>query len=96
MSLLADLQQWYQAQCNEDWEHHFGVSIGTLDNPGWIVTIDLEGTDLKGKPFQEIKDIEPEREWIHCRVEDAKFQGAGGPQKLEQILQTFLSWTKAV
>jgi hypothetical protein len=32
---LAWLMQWYLAQCNQDWEHEFGITIATLDNPGW-------------------------------------------------------------
>lgn len=34
MDSLALLQQWYLQQCNEDWEHSWGVRIATLDNPG--------------------------------------------------------------
>ncbi|MGW1432997.1 Imm53 family immunity protein [Streptomyces sp. NPDC002431] len=41
------LQGWYSAQCDEDWEHEWGVRINTLDNPGWSVRIDLEDTDLE-------------------------------------------------
>lgn len=94
MEILAGLQHWYQSQCNEEWEHQFGVSIGTLDNPGWTVTIDLEGTDLKGRLFEEINDLEGESDWIRCWVDDSKFQGVGDPEKLEQILQIFLSWAR--
>jgi Immunity protein 53 len=35
------LEKWYRARCNGDWEHQWGVEIGTLDNPGWRVHIDL-------------------------------------------------------
>jgi hypothetical protein len=38
---LAWLEQWYQEQCDGDWEHHCGVTIETLDNPGWLVQADL-------------------------------------------------------
>jgi Immunity protein 53 len=34
------LQVWYLAQCDGDWEHRHGVTIGTLDNPGWSLRID--------------------------------------------------------
>ena len=40
-SLLSD---WYESNCNDDWEHGYGVKIETLDNPGWLVQIDLFGT----------------------------------------------------
>jgi hypothetical protein len=96
MSVLADLQHWYEAQCNDDWEHQFGVTIDTLDNPGWAVTIDLDDTNLAGVAFQEVKDIEHERDWISCWVEGDKFKGAGGPLKLEEILRIFLNWASSV
>jgi len=56
MNVLAELQRWYESQCNEDWEHQYGVKIDTLDNPGWSVIIDLDDTDLEGKPFQTVED----------------------------------------
>jgi immunity protein 53 of polymorphic toxin system len=40
---LRRFQNWYQAHCNGDWEHHAGVTIDTLDNPGWSVRIHLTG-----------------------------------------------------
>ena len=42
--MIKDLENWYFSNCNEDWEHQFGVKIDTLVNPGWRVEIDLEGT----------------------------------------------------
>lgn len=95
MNVLSELQLWYESQCNEDWEHQYGVSIETLDNPGWTVTIDLEDTELDGKPFHTVEDLEPEREWIRCWVEESKFKGVGGPRKLEEILRIFLEWSNS-
>jgi hypothetical protein len=92
MMVLSKLQNWYESQCNEDWEHQAGVSIDTLDNPGWTVTIDLDGTNLSSKIFQPIEDMNASRDWIRCWVEGGKFYGVGGPQKLEEILTVFLSW----
>jgi hypothetical protein len=94
MSVLVELQAWYESQCNGDWEHQFGVSIGTFDNPGWSVTIDLAGTDLEVKPFEAVEDLTSGRDWIKCWVEGQKFNGVGGPQKLEEILAIFLHWAK--
>ena len=45
---LGWLERWYQAQCDGDWEHHSGVTIETLDNPGWLVKIDLRGVEPEG------------------------------------------------
>lgn len=47
------IQKWYQAQCNGDWEHSYGIIIETIDNPGWSITIDLETTELEGKTFKK-------------------------------------------
>src|SRR5687768_6013127 len=39
------LANWYAAQCDDEWEHEFGIRLQTLDNPGWNLQIDLVGTD---------------------------------------------------
>ncbi len=75
---LARLQNWYAAHCNTDWEHLYGVKVDTLDNPGWMVHIDLEGTSLRAATFEliEIGDcngLKPEPQvgpWMTCRVHD--------------------------
>jgi len=84
---IEELQRWYESQCDGDWEHEFGVKVGTLDNPGWMVDIDLEGTSLE--------DMEPERDWISCDVRENTFRGRGGPLKLGRILRVFLDWAHA-
>lgn len=95
---LKAIQEWYRAQCNGSWEHQFGVNIQTLDNPGWLVRIDLSGTPLLKKEFKEIvrKDKRSRDNWMECRVEAGTFTGAGGPLMLSEILQTFLNWTETL
>lgn len=95
MSILDDLQKWYASNCDTYWEHDFGVQIGTLDNPGWDVTIDLKATNLEGKLFEPLKHETSEERWIHCRVEENKFRGFGDETKLEEILKVFLDWAKS-
>ncbi len=51
MDTLTRLQNWFDSQCDGEWEHHHGVSIETLDNPGWRVKIDVNGTRLAGRAF---------------------------------------------
>jgi hypothetical protein len=46
MDLLEWLQGWYRSQCNGDWEHCYELVIETLDNPGWSISIPLEGTSV--------------------------------------------------
>jgi hypothetical protein len=98
---LQELQDWYRSQCNEDWEHSFGVKIETLDNPGWSVTVDLRETGLQDKQFAPrsygaiAHNLSDSEDWIVCKVEERQFKGAGGPKKLEEIIATFLAWAKA-
>ena len=94
MSLLQELQRWYQSQCNDDWEHGYGIKIDTLDNPGWRVIIELAETNLSDRSFVEIQRLDHQTEWIHCRVREGKFEGHGGPFMLEEILRVFLKWAE--
>jgi hypothetical protein len=32
--------------------------------------------------------------WVVCKVQDDTFVAHGGPRKLEEIINVFLSWTK--
>ena len=90
--LLDRLQSWYASQCDGDWEHDAGITIQSLDNPGWLVKINLEGTPLESRAFSEIRDSTHHTNWIDCKVEDGIFVGAGGPAELSRILQVFLDW----
>ena len=98
MTTLKRLEAWYAAQCDGDWEHSFGVQVDTLDNPGWTVDIDLEGTALADAPFEEVAygvgdDAAPsEDDWMVCKVQEKRFVGVGGPHKLDEIFETFLNW----
>ncbi|MET8161729.1 Imm53 family immunity protein [Sphaerisporangium sp. NPDC005289] len=51
---FAFLQSWYASCCNDDWEHSYGVTIDTLDNPGWHLKIDLVDTPLAGTTLDHL------------------------------------------
>jgi Immunity protein 53 len=94
---LSELQAWFRAQCDGDWEHSFGIKIETLDNPGWSVTIDLAETQLVDAEFAGLEEAveDPER-WVSCRVSERRFLGACGPAMLPRVLGAFLEWSKSV
>lgn len=93
---LGRLQAWYAAHCNGDWEHQNGVSIGTLDNPGWSVKVELTGTALDGQEYSEVPEgvgagAHPEsNRWIHCIVRDGQWQGFADESQLDRLLRMFL------
>jgi len=94
-SVLPELQAWYLAQCDGDWEHEFGVEIGTIDNPGWHVRIDLVETDLEARPFERIKLERTDGDWLHAWTEDRRWHAAGGPQNLDEALHAFVTWANS-
>lgn len=92
---LTRIQNWYETNCNGDWEHTYGLKIGNIDNPGWSLKVDLEDSYLQNINFEECKyENEDENDWVHCRKENFKFIGYGGPQKLTELLQIFLEWAE--
>ena|SRR2546429_6151978 len=96
MDALMHLQEWYANQCDGDWEHIFGIKIETLDNPGWRLKIDLKETDLEGRAFIPIsRNVESESDWVVAHVENGRFEGAGDPLNLSEMLAIFIDWTKS-
>lgn len=94
LSNIAWIQRWYASQCDGDWEHSWGLNIQTLDNPGWAIKINLVETSLESVPFSPIEYERSARDWVHCRVVDKQWQGAGGPHKLADVLDQFVRWAR--
>ena len=101
MNNLERLQMWYASQCDGEWEQHHGITIESLDNPGWGMKIDLKGTPIEGKSFQTVtKNLtdagQPEdKEWMKCFVKEGQFKGAGDFLRLDDMLATFLDWAES-
>ena len=89
MTNIELIQEWYKNQCNGDWEHEYGVKIETLDNPGWIVSIDLVDTFLQGFEYQYSK--KDEEDWIELVSDGEVFRGVGDFLKLDEILDKFIN-----
>ncbi|HWD26537.1 MAG TPA: immunity 53 family protein [Rhizomicrobium sp.] len=89
--LLDWLQRYYRSQCDGTWEHQSGFKIDTLDNPGWSIRFAIDETDLADVPFAPVHIERSEHDWVICRVQDGKFEGAGGPQNLT----IFRAWVEA-
>lgn len=95
MDVLNAVNEWFQSQCDGDWEHDYGITIETLDNPGWSVEIYLYETELRDKPFEQIDEWNSDQDWILCKVENYFFKGMGDPKKLERILSIFVQWQQS-
>ena len=94
---LNRLQEWYVQQCDGTWEHTHGISISTLDNPGWRIKIDLNETNLKNSSFEEVVfGSDGKNDWYRCSVKNFSFEGYGGPMRLNDLISTFLDWANNV
>lgn len=99
------LARWYLSQCNDDWEHTYGVKIDTLDNPGWTLKIDLFETELDGLAFEKVsvgecaQDLEQWRRlgsWWAAEVKGAVFHIDCGPLDLSNAVGIFRKWAEEV
>lgn len=86
---LSWLQAWYASQCNGDWEHSYGVTIETLDNPGWRLTVDLADTALTGRGFVRKELHRSEHDWLTAWVDEDRFEAACGPLNLGEAIHEF-------
>ncbi len=88
------LEDWYLKQCDGLWEHGYGIHIGTIDNPGWHVRIDLKGTPVGHRTMNEVVIERNDDDWVHCKVINAQFDGCGGPRNLLEIITIFKKWVE--
>lgn len=89
------LINWYDSQCNEDWEHSYGIVIKSLDNPGWSISIDVSDTDLEDKIFEKVCIERSEKNWLLCKVENGSFQAHCGTFNLMDVFETFKNWAES-
>ena len=67
------LEHWYLNQCNGEWEHEFGITIQTTDNPGWLVIIDLSNTKLEEVEMPYILRERAKNDWLGYSIEKKGF-----------------------
>jgi len=95
MDDLIWLMHWYASQCDGEWEHGDGVTLETLDNPGWYLKVNLVGTELEGRPFEtQEHDLMSDVSWWTSKVEGGKFCAWCGPKDLPVILAIFRAWAE--
>lgn len=83
---------WFYKHCDGEWEHTNGIQIGTLDNPGWYLTISIKDTEYEKKEFEDVIVERSKDDWFHCFVREGKFEGPCGPFNLTEVLQIFRNW----
>mgnify|MGYP002075406883 FL=1 len=92
MESLKWLEDWCKKQYENKMRHMPEIKIYNIDNPGWVVQIDLSKTKFADKPFKQIRYDEGDNDWLFCDIKDKVFDGCGDPQKLVDILMVFKRW----
>jgi len=92
MNLITWLEDWYTSNCDGDWEHQYGISIETLDNPGWHLKLNLTYTLYDDVAFEEIKIERTEHDWVWCRKFDGNIDCMGGPKNFGEMLGIVKKW----
>jgi Immunity protein 53 len=92
--VLLGLERWYADQCDGEWEHDYGVTIGTLDNPGWTVRIDLTGTGLSDRGHERVEDHRSDEDWLVAWRDEHHWHAACGAHNLAEALSAFLAWAR--
>lgn len=81
--------EWFSSNCNRDWEHDFGLTIETIDNPGWSITIDTAETSTILPDKQWILIEVNELDWYGYKISNGRFEASGDPKKLQLLLNLF-------
>jgi hypothetical protein len=101
-SNLDWLAHWYVRECNNDWEHSYGVKIDTLDNPGWRIEIDLRETSLEGRrleskhgdPAANLDEWREHGSWWTAEGDGVRFKAVCGPTDLSAVIGVFRHWVE--
>ena len=89
MDEIEWIEKWYESNCDDNWEHDYGIKIETLDNPGWSIKIDTIYTSVKLKDSTWKLDEKSDDDWFGYKVENGLYDSAGDPSKLRFILNHF-------
>lgn len=94
MDNLTWLMRWFGGRCDGAWESECGITIETVDNPGWMIRIDLDGTGLDPSSFRPVAVQRTESDWVECKVADGLFYAGAGVNNLDEVLGIFRRWVE--
>ncbi|WP_299102714.1 immunity 53 family protein [uncultured Winogradskyella sp.] len=89
MEILEWIQDWFQSNCDGDWEHGDAIQITTLDNPGWDVEIDISKTSIANLEIKWVLNENGKQDWYGVKIQNQRFRAAGDASKLIYLLNLF-------
>jgi Immunity protein 53 len=91
---LGALQAWFAAHCDGNWEQEYGVTIQTVEEPGWELRVDLVGTPLEGIVLAREGVARADEDWCQVWCDGYTFHAVGGPHNLDELLGSFVSFAE--
>jgi hypothetical protein len=89
------LINWYDNCVSTHLSSAKRVHIGTLDNPGWNLYVDLMGTGFETALFEYVKVERSEHDWYHCFIRENTFHGPCGPFNLFEVIKEFKDFVES-
>lgn len=87
--LFKWLQEWYISVLDNKTNSSTRIKIDTMDNPGWIMYIDLSNTEHEYCNVEKMSITRSKNDWIVLHITDNIFTIYSGPQNLEEIISIF-------
>jgi hypothetical protein len=87
--ILKWLQNWFFQNCDGKWEKEQRLLIETIDNPGWLLTLQLKNSINDNKAIEELSIERTEQNWCQSHIKKNEFVAVGGPFNLTEILYYF-------
>ena len=89
---LGALQAWFATHCDGNWEQEYGVTIETVEEPGWELRVDVVGTSLEAVVLPRESVGRSDDDWCEAWCDGYTFHAVGGLHNLDVLLGSFVSF----
>ncbi len=93
---LEALMGWYNANCDGDWEHSYGVKIETTEEGGWLFQADLADTAYATDDLARRESRRSDADWLVVEIHDGAYRASGGGCSLIDIVAGFVAYVVPV
>lgn len=87
--MIEWLQKWYSDHCDGDWEHEHPISLISLDNPRWSLSIDVKDTKLENLNIPPTMNKISEDDWVGYSLKNGVFEAGGDVFKINRLIEIF-------
>ena len=91
---FTGLQDWYLRGSDGELGRTYDIQIETLEEPGWSLSIVLDGTMLAERALPELAIERTQSDWIHAWKDEHAIHIDCGPLNLTEAIKTFTAWAE--